>query len=308
MSRLWICAILLSNWLDNTRDEILPVSILIDDREGSADLLTYPPLSSSPSLCTLTRLSSGDVCFAGNGPDDSTLSIGIEIKSLSDLLQSSFTGRLQGVDGQLQRMLYTDCYNEVWLLYYGLYRCGDSGYLEYPRYRNGSLSWTPYTFGSGDSKPVPFSYLTHLLMSLSHVGIKFDHVGSKVAPRDCKPEVAAWVLSLYTWWQKPYSSHGLLRSFNNASSTLTLSRPMSLDIDSDTLFMAKLVAPFPGIKFERAMAIAESFESPLAMFNAGIDEWAEVKIPTKGKTGRVVRLGKTMAQAIVERIRRKRKC
>jgi len=280
------------------------VSILIDDREGSSDLLTYPPLSASPNLCTLTRLSSGDVCFAGNGPDDTTLSIGIEIKDLRDLLQSSFTGRLQGVDGQLQRMLYADCYSEVWLLYYGLYRCGDSGYLEYPRYRNGSLTWTPFTFGSSDSRPVPFSYLTHLLMSLSHAGVKFDHVGSKVAYRDCKSEVAAWILSLYTWWQKPYSSHRLLRSFNNVNSTLT--KPLSLNIDPDLLFMAKLVAPFPGIQFERAIAIAESFESPMAMFNADVSEWAEVKIPTKGKTGRVMRLGKTMAQSIVERIRRKR--
>jgi hypothetical protein len=280
------------------------MSILIDNREGSSDLPTYPPLNTSSHLCTLTRLSSGDVCFAGNGPDDSTLSIGIEIKSLNDLLQSSFTGRLQGVDGQLQRMLYVDCYNEVWLLYYGLYRCSDTGYLEYPRYRNGSLSWLPFTFGASDSRPVPFSYLTHLLMSLGHAGVKFDHVGSKISPRDCKPEVAAWVLSLYTWWQKPYTSHGLLRSFNNASSTLT--KPLAVDIDPDLLFMAKLVAPFPGVQFERAVAIAESFPSAQAMFNAGVDEWAEVRIPTKGKTGRVVRLGKTMAQAIVERIRRRR--
>lgn len=281
------------------------MSILIDDREGSADLISLPPLSTcSPPICTLTRLSSGDVCFAGNGPDDTTLSIAVEIKSLSDLLQSSFTGRLQGVDGQLQRMLYGDCYNEVWLLYYGMYRCGDSGLLEYPKFRHGSLCWYPFTFGSSNSRPVSFSYLTHLLMSISHAGVKYDHVGSKVNPVDCKPEVAAWILSLYSWWQKPYSSHGCLRSFNNSSSTLT--KPLSLDIDPDLLFMAKLVAPFPGIKFERAMAIAESFESPQAMFNAGVEEWAEVKIPTKGSTGRVVRLGRTMAQSIVERIRRKR--
>lgn len=280
------------------------MSILIANDEGSKDLIDIPPLSHD--LCSLSKLSSADIAFSGCGPADSTLSIGVEVKSMSDLLSSSYTGRLQGIDGQIQRMLYIDKYDEVWLLYYGMYRCGPTGYLEYPRYRNSSLEWIAFDFGINGKKPVPFSYLTHLLFELSSAGVKYDHVGSRVSVKDCKPEVAAWVLTLYTYWQDPFESRCRMRSFNNASSTLTLSRPMSLDIDPDTLFMAKLVAPFPGIKFERAMAIAESFESPQAMFNAGVDEWSEVKIATKGKTGRTVRLGKTMAQAIVERIRRRR--
>lgn len=278
------------------------MSILIANDEGSRDLINILPLS--PSLCSLSPPGSADAAFAGCGPAGSTLSIGIEIKSMSDLLSSSYTGRLQGIDGQLQRMLYTDRYDEVWLLYYGMYRCGPTGYLEYPRYRNNCLEWRAYDFGSGNSSPVPFSYLTHLLFELARAGIKYDHVGSRISVKECKPEVAAWILTLYTFWQEPYESRCRMRAFNNTSSTLT--KPVSLDVDPDTLFMAKLVAPFPGIKFERAMAIAESFESPLAMFNAGVDEWAEVRIATKGKTGRVVRLGNTMAQAIVERIRRKR--
>jgi hypothetical protein len=278
------------------------MSILIANDEGSKDLIDIPPLSRD--LCCLDKLSSGDVAFSGWGPEGSTLSIGVEIKSMSDLLDSASNGRLHGVDGQLQRMLYTDKYDEVWFLYYGMYRCGPTGYLEYPIYRNGRMEWLAYDFGRSGNSPVPFSYLTHLLFELSRAGVKYDHVGSKLNSRDCKPEVAAWIMTLYTFWQEPYESRCRMRSFNNASSTLT--RPLSLDIDPDLLFMAKLVAPFPGIKFERAMAIAESFESPLAMFNAGVDEWAEVKIPTKGKTGRVVRLGRTMAQSIVERIRRRR--
>lgn len=277
------------------------MSILIANDEGSRDLIDIPPLSRE--ICALDKLSSGDIAFSGCGPDGSTLSIGIEIKNMSDLLSSSFTGRLQGIDGQLQRMLYTDKYDEVWLLYYGMYRCGTTGFLEYPRYRNCSLEWLTYNFGASGSKPVPFSYLTHLLFELSRAGVKYDHVGSRINYRDCKPEVAAWILTLYTFWQEPYESRCRMRVFNSASS---LTKPISLDIDPDVLFMARLIDPFPGIKFERAIAIAESFDSPRAMFNAGVDEWAEVRIPTKGKTGRVVRLGKTMAEAIVERIRRKR--
>jgi len=60
--------------------------VLIDDRAGSQDLIRYSPLDSTSEL---TRLDAGDALITGNGPDDSILTIGIELKTIADLLSST---------------------------------------------------------------------------------------------------------------------------------------------------------------------------------------------------------------------------
>lgn len=131
--------------------------ILVDDRAGSRDLVKHPPLD-DPSVAELTRLDSGDVCFVGHGPHGESV-VGVELKSVSDLLSSRQNGRLQGVDGQIPEMLTG--YDERWIVTYGTYRCGDTGDLEYMRREkvrgSGKLSpvWHSYTFGGvRTGKPV----------------------------------------------------------------------------------------------------------------------------------------------------------
>ena len=73
--------------------------MLIDDRAGSRDLIKYEPVRSTGELC---RLDSADVCLTGNGPNDAVL-IGVEVKSIWDLISSINTGRLQAT--QIPAML-----------------------------------------------------------------------------------------------------------------------------------------------------------------------------------------------------------
>src|SRR3990167_1311571 len=100
--------------------------ILVDNRAGSVDLAKYPVLQPM----TLCQLDSGDVCFSGHGPDGDE-SIGIELKSIDDLVGSLDTGRMQT---QLRRM--TVDYTRVYLLFYGEYREGSDGALQ--QFRKGA--------------------------------------------------------------------------------------------------------------------------------------------------------------------------
>lgn len=263
-----------------------PCLILVDDRAGSGPrtvtrcsksgakssthypgLTDYPPLS-DPHLCQLTRLDSADVCFSGNGPAGSVL-VGVEVKSVSDLLSSCANGRLQAT--QAPAMLST--YDYSYLLYYSPYRCNpEDGTLQVQTRGtsrgngHGSGFWTPYRLGK---RTVPYGYLESFLLTLSALGFRIKHVPSL-------EQAASWLGCLYRWWSKPWSDHKGLRTFDN-SANLSLMPGM----DDATYLRAKVAASMPGVGYERALAAAKHFPSIRALVNAGPDEWA--KVPGIGK-------------------------
>lgn len=252
--------------------------ILIDDRAGSKELIRYVPLS-NPSLACLCQLgngssSSADVCFTGKGPEGN-ISIGIEYKSLSDLLTSIHSGRLQST--QFQAM--SDEYDICVLLYYGIYRCSSDGYLETLDY---SRSWHKYTYIG--NKPIPYGYLESALISMSRVGIWVKHL---TRPEDC----AQWIGVMYRSWQKEYTSHKFFRTFDKSSNKSPALMPGFDPALKQKLDFAK---EFPGMGFERALAAARYFPSAQDMFNATVEEWE-----------RVPGIGKVIAKSAVHAARRK---
>lgn len=246
------------------------MTVLIDDRAGSADLVKYPPLD---KLGVLTRLDSADIAFSGNGPDGAVL-VGVEVKSVWDLLSSSNTGRLQGT--QIPAMLKE--YDVSWLLSHGVYRASarDYGLLVQRRGR-----WKQFSIGS---RPVPYGYLESLLIDVVLTGVKVKHV------LDIR-EAATWIGVLYRWWSKPWGKHKGMRTFDR-------SREVSLmpGVDGGMLVRARVAAQLPGLGFERAVAAARYFPSIADMMNATAKEWAEVP-----------GIGKVIADAAVVAIRTKTK-
>lgn len=287
--------------------------ILIDDRAGSKELIRYTPLS-NPSLACLCQLgngshSSADVCFTGKGPEGN-ISIGIEYKSLSDLLTSIHSGRLQSTQFQSMSEEYDICV----LLYYGQYRCGSNGSLEiynpsiiqdkgswywyvkgipyqgpYPSkdsaltaQRNDSRGWSQYTHIGG--KPIPYGYLESALISCSRVGVWVKHL---TRPEDC----AQWIGVMYRSWQKEYTSHKFFRTFDKSSNKSPALMPGFDPALKQKLDFAK---EFPGMGFERALAAARYFPSAQDMFNAEVGDW--MKVPG---------IGKVIAKSAVHAARRK---
>src|SRR5687768_7510751 len=97
--------------------------ILIDDRSGSREFLSYPPLDRYSTLCRLStgNTKSADIAFLANGPTGPEM-LGIEIKSIDDLVDSLESARLQGMDGQMEQMRKDYSPGFRWLLIYGQYR------------------------------------------------------------------------------------------------------------------------------------------------------------------------------------------
>lgn len=309
--------------------------ILIDHSAGSRDLILYPPLN-NPSLAALSDLSissdtgsSCDVCFTGNGPDNSRLMIGIEFCSLSDLLSKITSGRLQAT--QLPHMLKE--YDICWLLFYGTYRCGKDDTLEILNpsifkdkeigkyfwrrnhipsqgpfssrslaledYQLRAENWTTYDFIG--NKPMKWGYLESSLLSYSRAGVQHKHF-------DTISQCAKWIACEYRWWQKEYSKHRSFHTFDksrdgigkgNGNSNRSASRftpssilPPKNPITESIMSFARQI---DGIDYERAYAVGQYFDSVESMILASEEEWR--KVPG---------IGKVLARVAVETIKRKK--
>ena len=86
----------------------------IDDRAGSNKLAE----AFDPGECELTRLKAGDIAFFGNGPNNDTWYIGIEYKTINDVVACIKSGRFTGT--QLPGMF--DLYDVCFLLIEGIAR------------------------------------------------------------------------------------------------------------------------------------------------------------------------------------------
>lgn len=242
------------------------MSIFVDDRTGSNRLMRYEPFATDGEL---VRMDFGDVAFVGNGPDDEPVMVGVEIKSIFDLISSMDTGRLQGT--QLPGML--ENYGAPWLVYYGEYRPGRDGVLEI---RRGKF-WRNHRIGT---RYVPYGYVESFLFDLVISGVAVKHVIDEAT-------AAAWIGCLYRWWSKPWSKHKGLRALDRSGKPSLLP-----DMDPDTRFRAMVAKELPGVGFERAIAAARYFPSVEAMINASAAEWAEVE-----------GVGKVIAKAIYAAVR-----
>jgi hypothetical protein len=241
------------------------MTVLIDDRAGSKELILHPPLNEKAQLA---RLESGDVLVVGNGPDGPTL-IGVELKSISDLISSMNTGRLQAK--QIPAML--EDYDVCWLLHYGLYRpCPVTGRLQMLR----GQDWKPYQIGS---KYIPYTYVENMLHTLTALGVRIKRVASQV-------EAVAWLASLIGWWTKPWDDHNGMRVFDNSRSISFMP-----NVSSDVLLRARIAAQLPGVGYKKAMVVANHFGSVREMVNADLTDWKEIP-----------GVGKVIAQAVQQSV------
>lgn len=228
--------------------------VLVDDRAGSVDLVKYPPLKRSG---VLTRLRAGDVMIIGNGPGHKPVLVGVEVKTVADLVSSIDSGRLQGK--QLPEMLQD--YDDSWLLTYGDYRCSNHGDLQV-RVRG---KWVEHVYGGKDGAALPYVYLEAFLHTVAQVGVRHRHIYG--VTRD----VSLWVGGLARWWAKPWAKHGGMKTLDAPG------RPgLMPDVDRDTHLRARVAACLPGLGYKRAVDVARHFGSVRQMMLADGKQWTEV--------------------------------
>lgn len=172
-------------------------TVWLDSRVGSKELL--PGLQKLGIPTGLTILDCGDIAFAGNGPDG-LVEVGIERKTLTDLVGSLKEGRLQGQSSeehksQLDRMRET--YDVCFLLVEGALSGDRSGTL-FRRFGNKKADVKGGY--SSDS-------LTKAVLSLYLQG------GMRVWQTDSLRASTAFVAALFRWFtDKEWDQHSTLHA------------------------------------------------------------------------------------------------
>jgi len=221
--------------------------ILVDDRVGSKELLPLFP----HNMATLTRLEYADLAFTGCGPDGVPYNIGVERKTIRDLVNSMISGRLSG--HQLPGLL--NSYHVVYLVVEGIYRPGDDGALELWG-RSGWYTLTPV---------VMYDAVINFCNTLAVV--TWVHVFQTGTDR----ETVKLVRALERWWEKEYEKH---------SSHIRSRTPETVYLFKPT-FKQTVAASLPGIGTEKAKAVCVAFPTVEAMATAEVGDW--VKVPGVGK-------------------------
>jgi ERCC4-type nuclease len=139
----------------------------------------------------MTQLEYGDACFDGNGPEDKNITIGIERKTLGDMLNCIDDARY--VQHQRPGMLAMYRYN--FLFVEGIWKPDiDSGYL---LELVGSMNWRP---PRNHSYQVRYSKLFRYLMSIQLAGTPV------IMTRDLD-HTAFNIVELFRYFMKKWDQH-----------------------------------------------------------------------------------------------------
>ncbi len=168
--------------------------IQIDNRKGSKELA---PFISEPT--ELKRLHFADFAFQGNGPHG-PVSVGIERKSIRDLISSIISGRLSG--HQLIGLI--NSYDYVTIVVDGAFKTGKDGYIRVPIGRG---KWVVLQNGN---QAVSRSFIDNYLYSLFLSNNVYNQFNSSAR------QTGLWVEAQYKWWQKPWAKHSAHLSFYTA--------------------------------------------------------------------------------------------
>ena len=214
--------------------------VVVDTREGSRDLLPFLP-DALPST-----LDSADVLIPFMGPDGSECNIGIEVKTVRDLVQSAQNGRLSA---QLNRM--AEDYDTCILCIYGVYTYNSN---------TGSIRCFNRA-GRAKSLGQSWNSIEAFLMTVRLVGaidvVQFDRID----------EVARWIRVVEAWGIKPWVHHRSLRavSFNPA-----MVSPVANNI------VYRVAAQIPGIGQAKAEAASRLFKTVEELVDAKPSDWERI--------------------------------
>lgn len=249
--------------------------ILVDDRTGSKEFLN--PLRHLGAQASIDRLDAADFCFQGNGPDGPVV-IGVERKTVSDLIDSMRGNRLSGH----QVRLLSSCYDLQFLIVEGQFRPNAESHMLETR----SKDWGQWYTGYG--KPIHYGEIASYLIGLDANGIFVTRTASEF-------ETSAWIVWLYKYYQKEWSEHKSLRSIYAPPP----SRPAGKMTWEEPTLVTKMVAQITGMD-QKAWAVGKKFRTPREMILADESEWLMAGPPKNGRKQTII--GKVLAGKIQEQL------
>ena len=218
--------------------------ILVDAATGSIELLE--PLQRAGYPAEKANLEYGDFAWQGRGEGEAHLHIGVERKTIGDLIGSLRSGRLCGHQlGGMQRS-----YDVNWLLVEGEYRVDKQNYITTPsrggwRRAHGNMT------------------LDELNKELSTLclrgGLYLWHT------IDTRHSVR-WIGAHYRWWTD--------RALDQHSSHLIIYHPQPLVPVSQ---FRQTVATLPGVGYKTSLWAEQQFKTLRRAFMANAMDWQDVK-------------------------------
>ena len=251
--------------------------ILIDPRRGSGELAPFFKNKGVP-FQLVDEMPASDFCFEGNGPDGRFL-IGVERKTVKDMLTSIRSGRFSGHQLiELQQMC-----KRVYVIIEGIYGPAPDGLLCEPHRSGGKTEWYYVTLGT---QRFMYSFLENAQTSISEVcrGWLWFRRSSN------KEETAHMVVNLYNEWNKPYDRERVTDA----------SVDTHVEILTKWSVTRRVAKELDGIGTSSSRAVEQHFGSVEEMVKATEAEWSEVELP-RGKGKR--RLGKVGAEKIYRELR-----
>jgi len=248
--------------------------ILVDPRTGSRELL-----DGLRNLGADARIADGELAsdfeFTGCGADG-TILVGVERKTIQDLVNSMRDHRLAG--SQLIGM--TQTYDEIYVLVEGIWRRQrESGMVEY---RNGG--W--HTIRG----QVRYSEVDSFLCSLE--ATTRDWTNLHVWRTQDQEETCAAVVDRFHWWQKPWEEHTSVSRSIYAPVPQRPRKGTKAAMRHDPTLLEKWLADLPGID-SRWLDLAPHFRSARDMANADVERWLGIK---------GMRIGQKTAENIVQAV------
>lgn len=241
-------------------------SILVDSRVGSKELV--PHLTKMNIPCVVTELEFGDFAFEGNGRKG-TVMIGIERKTVGDMLDSMHSGRFSG--HQLNGLL--TMYDAQYLFVEGRYRPNSTtGQLE-------EWSWKLMRWVSAGpmSRRIQYRELDNFLNSIE---MQRD---VRIRRSESLWETGVMVANLYRLWQKQWDNHVSHLGYHVVESQRAYLNPPSLcerwakELSGIGVRIAPKVAKALGTGWDLARATEED------LVNAGLGKalakkvWTEIR-------------------------------
>jgi len=204
------------------------------------------------SWSTETTLPFGDFMFEGNGPDGLML-IGVERKTISDLVGSIQSGRLSG--HQLPGMVKE--YDFSYLLVEGKWSVDRvTGNIRLPRPK-GEKSWKE----RGMSLNAVWNYL-HSVGALC---------GIHVIQTQGRDETVQRLIALSNWWAKEWDDHKSMDALG------AVKKVAIVDTYGQKLSLASMMAAqLPGVGATKARSVADKFLTVNAMASASVESWMEI--------------------------------
>ncbi len=218
--------------------------MFVDYRTGSADLV--PLLTKAGIKVEVASLEYADVEFVGRGAKGEPVSIGVEVKRLSEL-----TGDYDRFAGEQLPKMQEPHYDHRWLIHEGEWRRDRFGWLQ----KRGKGGRAVSMRGQANASALQKKLLTLELCGGFHAERAYD-----------RAETVSFLVDLYHFWTD--------QDLDQHKSHIVIYRPQGLLQLSPE---AEAMSAWPGIQGKRARAVEKTFKGSIRLAaSASAEEWAEI--------------------------------